>query len=439
MDKLLITGGFPLAGDVRISGAKNAALPIFAATLLSDHPITLSNIPHLNDVTTMVELLGRMGASITVDENMRIEINTSAIKRYQAPYELVKTMRASILVLGPLLGRYGSAEVSLPGGCAIGSRPVDVHIIGMEQMGAEIEVKNGFIRARVRGRLKGRELDLDKITVTGTENLMMAAVLAEGETIIKNAACEPEIEDLANFLMSLGAKIEGAGTPTIIIRGVESLTGGHYSVMPDRIEAGTYLAAAALTRGKVKVTNVIPTHLTAVLNKLAETGAELQFGHDWIALDMHDQQPKAVDFVTAPYPDFPTDMQAQFMALNTVAQGRGIITETIFENRFMHVNEMQRLGAHIRVDGRTAYCYGKPYLNAAPVMATDLRASASLVLAALMARGDTIVDRIYHIDRGYERIEEKLSQLGAKIKRLSNRHAQDITDRDASKVKHHDQ
>jgi len=422
MDKLIITGGTALNGAVRVSGAKNAVLPILAASLLVEGPITLGNIPHLNDVTTMMELLGRMGAQITVDERMDIEIDSSHITNFHAPYELVKTMRASILVLGPLLSRYGKAEVSLPGGCAIGSRPVDVHIEGMRALGAHVSVINGFIEAEVKGnRLKGAELNLGKITVTGTENLMMAAALAEGKTVIYNAACEPEVQDLANFLNKMGAKISGAGTDTIEIEGVERLSGGRYRIMPDRIEAGTYLIAAAMTRGHIKIKKVCPKTLGAVLDKLREAGAHIKIGDDWVDLDMKGKRPLAVNIITAPYPEFPTDMQAQFMAMNIVAEGESVIKETVFENRFMHVHEMRRMGADIKLSGNSASCRGKEHLTGAPVMATDLRASAGLVLAGLMARGNTMVDRIYHIDRGYECIEEKLSQLGAKIQRVSSR------------------
>ncbi len=421
MDKLVITGGIALNGTVRISGAKNAVLPVLAGTLLIEEPITLSNIPHLNDVTTMMELLGRMGAQITVGERMNIEVDCSRMNNMHAPYELVKTMRASILVLGPLLSRFGSAEVSLPGGCAIGSRPVDVHIDGMRALGAEIEVENGFIRGSVDGRLKGTELNLGKITVTGTENLIMAAVLAEGQTIIHNAACEPEVQDLVNFLNKMGARIDGAGTDTVVIDGVDRLSGGNYAIMPDRIEAGTYLTAAAMTRGCVRIKDVVPKTLGAVLGKLREAGAKIKIGEDWIDLDMEGRRPKAVDVATAPYPEFPTDMQAQLMAMNVVADGESVITETVFENRFMHVHEMRRMGAEIKLDGNKAWIRGKEILTGAPVMATDLRASAGLVLAGLMANGNTIVDRIYHIDRGYECIEEKLSQLGAHIRRVSSK------------------
>lgn len=419
MDKLLITGGNILEGTVRISGAKNSVLPILAGAILTDQPLTVSNIPHLRDVTTMMNLLARMGASFTIQENQSVVVDTSHLDKFEAPYELVKTMRASILVLGPLLARYGQARVSLPGGCAIGPRPVDVHIKGMQAMGAEVEVNNGYIEARMKGRLKGAELDLGKITVTGTENLMMAACLAEGRTVIKGAAREPEVKDLADFLNILGAKIEGAGTDNITIDGVASLSGGAYRVMPDRIEAGTYLTAAAMTSGFVTLKDVWPHTCGAVIDKLKEAGAKIDFGHDWIMLDMRGKRPRAVDISTAPYPDFPTDMQAQLMALNSIAEGDSVVAENVFENRFMHVHEMRRLGAKIRLEGNNAYCTGVESLTGAPVMATDLRASAGLVLTGLVANGSTIVDRIYHIDRGYECIEEKLSQLGAKIKRVS--------------------
>jgi UDP-N-acetylglucosamine 1-carboxyvinyltransferase len=422
MDKLIITGGVSLQGEISASGAKNAVLPIMAATLLAEDSVTLSNIPHLNDVTTMMELLGRIGVKLTVDETMQISIDSSSVNNFKAPYELVKTMRASILVLGPLLARFGQAEVSLPGGCAIGSRPVDVHVKGMRAMGADIVVENGFIHATVKGRLQGAELNLGKITVTGTENLMMTAVLAEGKTIINQAAKEPEVIDLANFLNQLGAKVSGAGTETIIIEGVERLGGGRYHIMPDRIEAGTYLVAAAMTRGRIKINDITPSILTSVLDKLRESGAAIETGEDWVTLDMKNQRPKAVDISTAPYPEMPTDMQAQFVAMNVIATGESKVTENVFENRFMHVHELRRMGADIQLKGNTAYCRGKEILTGAPVMATDLRASAGLVLAGLMARGHTIVDRIYHLDRGYERIEEKLSQLGAKIRRVSSRH-----------------
>ena len=419
MDKLMITGGRPLSGELRISGAKNAALPILAATLLSDSPVTVGNVPHLLDITTTLELLGRMGVSLTVDEKMNVEVDPTPIQSFIAPYDLVKTMRASILVLGPLVSRFGRAEVSLPGGCAIGGRPVNLHLQGLSQMGAEITVKNGYIHASAR-RLRGCRLVLDLVTVTGTENLMMAAALAEGTTIIENAAREPEVVDLAKFLNMMGAKIHGAGTDVLEIEGVENLSakGNAYRVMPDRIEAGTYLVAAAMTGGKVRLKDVRPDIMDAVLQKLREAGAKIQTGEDTIELDMSGVRPKAVSLRTAPYPAFPTDMQAQFMALNSVAEGVGVITETIFENRFMHVQEMQRMGADITVESNTAIVRGKPLLTAAPVMATDLRASASLVLAALVAEGQSIVDRIYHIDRGYECIEEKLAQLGAEIRRV---------------------
>ncbi|NBY22764.1 MAG: UDP-N-acetylglucosamine 1-carboxyvinyltransferase [Gammaproteobacteria bacterium] len=419
MDKLMITGGTPLNGELRISGAKNAALPILAGTLLSDTPISVGNVPHLLDITTTLELLGRMGVGLTVDEKLNVEVDPTAIKSFTAPYDLVKTMRASILVLGPLVAKFGRAEVSLPGGCAIGGRPVNLHLAGLAQMGAEIEVRNGYIHAKAK-RLRGCRLVLDLVTVTGTENLMMAATLAEGTTIIENAAREPEVVDLARFLNMMGANIQGAGTDVLVIEGVDSLSanGQSYRVMPDRIEAGTYLVAGAMTGGKVKLKDVRSDILDAVLQKLRESGAKIVTTEDTIELDMDGQRPHSVSLRTAPYPAFPTDMQAQFMALNAVADGVAVITETIFENRFMHVQEMQRMGADITVESNTAIIRGKPQLNAAPVMATDLRASASLVLAALVAEGQTVVDRIYHIDRGYECIEEKLAQLGAEIRRV---------------------
>jgi UDP-N-acetylglucosamine 1-carboxyvinyltransferase len=420
MDKLQIQGGLPLEGEVRISGAKNATLPILAGALLADDPVTVANVPHLNDVTTTVELLGRMGATVTIDEKMSIEIDGSTVKECFAPYELVKTMRASILVLGPLLARFGKADISLPGGCAIGSRPVNIHIAGMQAMGADITIENGYIRARTSGRLKGARLVLDTVTVTGTENLMMAATLADGETIIENAAREPEVVDLANFLIAMGAKIQGAGTDKIAVKGVERLRGTSYEVLPDRIESGTYLVAGAITRGNVRIKNTRPDHLDAVLVKLEEAGATLGVGENWIEIDMRGRRPSSVDVRTAPYPAFPTDMQAQFAALNTIASSVGTIIETIFENRFMHMLEMRRLGAEIRLEGNTAIIRGVERLTAAPVMATDLRASASLVLAGLVAEGRTDVERIYHIDRGYEAIEEKLAQLGAQIRRVPN-------------------
>jgi UDP-N-acetylglucosamine 1-carboxyvinyltransferase len=418
MGKLKIAGGEPLKGEVRISGAKNAVLPILAATLLADGPVTIRNIPHLHDVTTMMELLGQFGVKLTVDERLGIEVDTRTVNQYCAPYELVRTMRASILVLGPLLARHGQAIVSLPGGCAIGPRPVDLHVKGLQAMGATIEIENGYIKATAPKRLRGANIFFETVTVTGTENLMMAAAIAEGTTVLKNAAREPEVQDLAIFLNTLGAKISGAGTDTITIEGVETLGGGEHSVVPDRIETGTYLVAAAITRGSIKIKDTRANLLEAVLEKLSEAGAEIQHGEGWISLDMHGKLPRAVDICTAPFPGFPTDMQAQFTALNAVAEGVGTITETVFENRFMHVQELCRMGADISVSGNIAVCRGVSALLAAPVMATDLRASASLVLAALVAKGETIVDRIYHIDRGYECIEEKLMQLGAKISRI---------------------
>lgn len=422
MDKLVINGNKPLHGEVSISGAKNSALPVMAATLLATDNVTISNVPHLKDVTTMMELLGQLGAQLTVDEKMNVQVNASNVNEFVAPYELVKTMRASILVLGPLLGRFGRADVSLPGGCAIGTRPVDLHLKALKAMGADITVKNGFIKARSRnGRLQGRPLVFDTVTVTGTENIMMAAVLAEGTTTIKNAAREPEVVDLANFLIEMGAKISGAGTATIEIEGVDFLTGGNYSVMPDRIEAGTYLTAGAITRGKVTVRRVKPDNLLSMLCKFEEAGAELTLGEDWVTLNMHGLRPQAVNITTAPYPAFPTDMQAQFMALNAIAEGSSSVIENIFENRFMHVQELQRMGALIQLNGNTAMINGVEHLTGAPVMATDLRASAGLILAGLAAVGETSVERIYHVDRGYERIEEKLSMLGADIKRVSSR------------------
>jgi UDP-N-acetylglucosamine 1-carboxyvinyltransferase len=417
MDKLQVAGGRTLEGEVRVSGAKNAALPILAATLLASEPVAIGNVPHLQDVTTMIELLGRMGATVTVDERMNIEVDASTVRQPVAPYDLVKTMRASILVLGPLLARFGEADVSLPGGCAIGARPVNIHVAGLQAMGAEISIENGYIRARA-SRLRGARLVLDTVTVTGTENLMMAATLADGQTVIENAAREPEVVDLADCLNALGAKVRGAGTDIIVIDGVERLHGGSHRVLPDRIEAGTYLVAGAITSGRVHLKQVAPAHLDAVLAKLREAGATVTSGADWIELDMRGRRPRAIDLRTAPYPAFPTDMQAQFAALDTIADGVGTIIETIFENRFMHMLEMRRLGAEIRLEGNTAIIKGVPKLQAAPVMATDLRASASLVLAGLVAEGRTVIDRIYHIDRGYEAIEEKLSALGADIRRI---------------------
>jgi len=419
LDKLLINGGRKLEGEIRISGAKNATLPIVAATLLADTPMRVGNVPHLHDVTTMIELLGRMGVGVTIDDRMHIEVDTAGIKHFSAPYELVKTMRASILVLGPLVARFGEAEVSLPGGCAIGSRPVNLHIAGLEAMGAEIKVENGYIRAKAK-RLKGARIIMDTVSVTGTENLMMAAALADGETVIENAAREPEVVDLALCLNRMGAKINGMGTDTVVIEGVKKLHGAEYPVMPDRIETGTYLVAGAITGGQVRLRDTDPTVLDAVLAKLEESGARIEKGRDWIEVDMRGRKLKAVSIRTAPYPAFPTDMQAQFMSLNTVAEGTGTIVETIFENRFMHVQEMLRLGANLRTEGNTTISEGVEKLTGAPVMATDLRASASLVLAGLVAQGETRVERIYHIDRGYETIEEKLGQLGAKIKRVAD-------------------
>jgi UDP-N-acetylglucosamine 1-carboxyvinyltransferase len=417
MDKLIINGGVPLDGTITISGAKNAALPIMAATLLADGPVTISNVPHLQDVTTTMELLGRLGVDLVVDEHMNVQIDGSDVREFCAPYDLVKTMRASILVLGPLLARFGRADVSLPGGCAIGTRPVDLHISALQAMGAQIEVRGGYIRARA-DRLRGKTLFMDIVTVTGTENIMMAATLAEGTTVIENAAREPEVVDLANCLNRMGARITGAGTGTIIIEGVPSLSGTSYTILSDRIETGTYLVAAAITGGRVKLRKARPETLDAVLAKLREAGAEIEIGENSISLDMRGRRPRAVDVRTAPYPAFPTDMQAQFAALNSVAEGAGTITETVFENRFMHVPELQRMGADLRLEGNTVFSRGAERLTGAPVMATDLRASASLVLAGLIAQGRTVVDRIYHIDRGYECIEEKLAQLGADIRRV---------------------
>ncbi len=420
MDKLIITGGTRLDGEIRISGAKNSALPILAATLLADTPVTVCNLPHLHDITTMIELFGRMGVQPIIDEKLNVEVDASTIKTLVAPYELVKTMRASILVLGPMVARFGEAEVALPGGCAIGSRPVDLHIRGLEAMGAQISVEGGYIKAKApAGGLKGAHFFFDTVSVTGTENIMMAAALANGRSVLENAAREPEVVDLANFINAMGGDVQGAGTDTIVINGVKSLGGGaKYNVMPDRIETGTYLAAAAATGGRVKLKDTDPTILEAVLAKLVEAGAHITTGSNWIELDMKGNRPKAVNIRTAPYPAFPTDMQAQFISLNAIAEGTGAVIETVFENRFMHVYEMNRMGAQILVEGNTAIVTGVPQLKGAPVMATDLRASASLVIAALVAEGDTMIDRIYHIDRGYECIEEKLQLLGAKIRRV---------------------
>ncbi len=417
MDKLIIQGGIPLNGEISISGAKNAALPILAATLLTNEPMTVGNIPHLHDITTTMELLGQMGSELMVDERMRIEVNNSNIKDFFAPYELVKTMRSSILVLGPLLSHYGKANVSLPGGCAIGSRPVNIHLNGLAAMGADIQVEGGYIRAKAK-RLKGVKLTMDMITVTGTENLMMAATLAEGVTVLENAAREPEVVDLANCLNGMGARIEGAGTDKIEIEGVDVLSGTQHNILPDRIETGTYLVAAAMTGGSVKLKNTRPQLLDAVINKLKDAGAEIEVDDSSILLDMGGRRPKAVNVHTSPFPGFPTDMQAQFTAMNCIATGNGTITENVFENRFMHLQELQRMGADVKLEGNTAISNGVSELKSAPVMATDLRASASLVLAGLVAEGITEIERIYHIDRGYETIEEKLAQLGAQIKRI---------------------
>lgn len=418
MDKFLITGGVKLEGEVRISGAKNAALPLLAAMILADSPITLTNVPNLKDVNTLVKLIGGLGVTISY-ENDTVKADTSTLDNQFAPYELVKTMRASILVLGPLLARYGNAKVSLPGGCAIGSRPVDQHLKALEALGAHIEVENGYVHATVDGRLKGGEVVFDMVTVGGTENILMAAALADGVTTIRNAAREPEITDLAQMLIKMGAKIEGLDTDTLVVTGVESLHGCEYAVVADRIETGSYLAAAAITGGRVKTTHTDPSLLEAVLDKFEEMGAEVTRGDDWIELDMLGRRPKAVSFRTLPHPEFPTDMQAQIMAVNAIGRGFATISETIFENRFMHVPELSRMGANIQVEGHDAVVTGVEKLQAAPVMATDLRASFSLVLAALVAEGDTLIDRIYHIDRGYEHVEEKLQGLGAKIKRVS--------------------
>lgn len=417
MDKLIIHGGPVLQGEVRISGAKNAALPILAGSLLATAPVKITNMPHLRDITTMMELTGGMGVRFVLDDHMGVEVYAEDIQRFEAPYELVKTMRASILVLGPLLTRFGQARVSFPGGCAIGARPVDLHLKGMEKLGAKITIDNGYINAVAPKGLQGCDISFDTVTVTGTENLIMAAVLAKGVTTLHHAAREPEVVDLANYLNKLGAKIVGAGTDTIVITGVKELGGGEYAVMPDRIEAGTFLTAAAITRGKIKLKQVLPGTMQQIIHKLAETGADIQCDDNTITLDMQGKRPKAIQLSTAPYPGFPTDMQAQMIALNTIADGVGHVVETIFENRFLHVQEMQRMGAQIVLEGNTAIITGKKHLTGAPVMATDLRASASLVLAGLVAEGETVIDRIYHIDRGYELIEEKLSQLGAKIYR----------------------
>lgn len=424
MQKIVVEGGPALNGEVQISGAKNAVLPILCATLLADGPVSITNVPHLHDVVTTAKLLGELGAGITVDEGTLARgrgmvVDPTTVHSHVAPYELVKTMRASVLVLGPLLSKFGAAEVSLPGGCAIGSRPVDQHIKGLQALGADITVENGYIKARRNGRLKGARFVFDMVTVTGTENVLMAAALAEGTSVLENAAMEPEIVDLADCLNALGANIEHAGSGRIVVHGVERLHGGSHDVLPDRIETGTFLVAAAMTGGRVTVRRTRPDSLDAVIDKLKQAGAEITVDGDRITLDMQGRRPRAVDLTTAPHPAFPTDMQAQFMALNCIADGVGVINETIFENRFMHVSELQRLGADIRVEGHTAIVRGVQRLSGAPVMATDLRASASLVLAGLVAEGTTTIDRIYHLDRGYENIEEKLSGLGAKIRRIA--------------------
>ena len=419
MDKLLIKGGSLLNGTIYASGAKNSALPILAASLLADSPLRVGNLPHLNDVTTMLELLGSMGVEVMLSDEMEVQVDTSNIKNLNARYELVKTMRASILVLGPLLAKFQQATVALPGGCAIGSRPVNLHIEAMRAMGAEINIEDGNIKASVNGRLKGAKILFEPVSVTATENVLMAASLAEGTTIIENAAREPEVIDLANCLIEMGANIKGAGSDQIIIEGVEQLNGASFSVMPDRVEVGTYLTAVAMTGGRVKIKSAKPEYLSSVISKLELTGAEITLGDDWVEIYMDKSKPKAVSLTTGPYPSFPTDMQAQFVSLNSIAQGNSTVTETVFENRFMHVQEIARMGGNITLKGNTAVIEGIGRLQGAPVMATDLRASASLVLAGLVAEGATVIDRIYHIDRGYERIEEKLKMLGADIERIS--------------------
>ena len=419
MDKLLIRGGSKLFGEIYASGAKNSALPILAASLLADTPLRVGNLPHLNDVTTMLELLGSMGVDVMLSDEMEVQVDTSNIKNLNARYELVKTMRASILVLGPLLAKFQRATVALPGGCAIGSRPVNLHIDAMRAMGAEISIEDGNIKARVEGRLRGAKIIFEPVSVTATENVIMAASLADGTTIIQNAAREPEVLDLANCLIKMGAKIEGAGTDQIIIQGVENLNGATFSVMPDRVEVGTYLTAAAMTGGKVKIKEAKPEYISSVISKLEQTGATISLGEDWVQIEMNNEKPEAISLTTGPYPSFPTDMQAQFVSLNAIAKGNSTVTETVFENRFMHVQEIARMGGRISLKGNTAVIEGIGSLKGAPVMATDLRASASLVLAGLVANGSTIIDRIYHIDRGYERIEEKLKILGADIERIS--------------------
>ena len=418
MDKLRISGGEPLHGRLRVSGAKNSALKILAASLLSGSTLSIRNTPHLHDVTTMIELLGCLGVDVTVDDRMGVEISAANVRCMRAPYELVKTMRASFLVLGPMLARFGQAEVSLPGGCAIGARPVDQHLKGLAAMGAEIELDGGYVRARCPGRLRGASIHMDIVTVGGTENLLMAATLADGITTIDNAAQEPEIVDLAECLIAMGARIEGHGTSRITIEGREALGGCEFSVMPDRIEAGTYLVAAAATGGSIRLSHVNPKTLDTVIERLAAAGADIESGDDWISLDMGGRRPRAVDIETRPYPGFPTDLQAQFMAMDAIAEGTSKIRENIFENRFMHVQELNRLGANIeQVSASMALVHGVAGLSAAPVMATDLRASASLVVAGLVAEGETVIDRIYHLDRGYEALEAKLSAVGARIER----------------------
>ena len=419
MDKLLIKGGSPLNGEIYASGAKNSALPILASSLLADSPMKVSNLPHLNDVTTMLELLGSMGVEVMLNDEMDVQVDTSTIKNLNARYELVKTMRASILVLGPMLAKFQQATVALPGGCAIGSRPVNLHIDAMRALGAEVDIRDGNIEAKVNGRLRGAKIVFDPVSVTATENVIMAACLAEGETIIENAAKEPEVVDLSNCLIKMGATIEGAGSDIIIIQGVEELKGSDFSVMPDRVEVGTYLTAVAMTGGNVKIKSAKPQYLTSVISKLELCGAKIETGEDWVEISMNEQKPKATSLTTGPYPSFPTDMQAQFVSLNAIAQGNSTVTETVFENRFMHVQEIARMGGIITLKGNTAVIEGIDTLKGAPVMATDLRASASLVLAGLVAEGNTTIDRIYHIDRGYERIEEKLKMLGADIERIS--------------------
>ena len=420
MDKLLINGRNKLKGEISASGAKNSALPILAASLLADSPLKVSNLPHLNDVTTMIELLGSMGLDIELNEDMDVLVDASTIKNLNARYELVKTMRASIVVLGPLLSKFHKAEVALPGGCAIGSRPVNLHIDAMREMGADIVLENGYIKAKSQGRLKGANISFDPVSVGATENVLMAASLADGLTTINNAAKEPEVLDLAKCLIQMGAKIKGAGTDKIVIEGVQSLSGGEFSVMPDRVETATYLTAVTMTGGKIKIKNSMPESLTSVIHKLQESGASISVGKDWVSLTMDEERPISTSLSTGPYPSFPTDMQAQFVALNAIAKGNASVSETVFENRFMHVQEIARMGGKITLRGNTAFIEGKDKLIGAPVMATDLRASASLVLAGLVAEGSTIIDRIYHIDRGYERIEEKLKVLGADIQRISS-------------------